>query len=241
MNVSFNDKTVVVTGGTKGIGKAIAECFLGSGANVIVTGRSINKPLDLDSSIGYIPLNLESDVSIEKFLDCLTSLKHIDAFVNNAGINVIDELANINDADFDSVMEVNLRGPFIICRHLAGLMGTEGGKIVNIGSIWSKITKKGRVSYIASKAGLAGLTRGLSTDLAEKNILVNAVSPGFVETELTRKSLSKTEIIELTKKIPLNRLAQANEIANFVVFLCSDLNSFMTGQNLVIDGGYTNV
>ena len=138
-------------------------------------------------------------------------------------------------------MAVNLRGPFVICRHLSGLMGTSGGKIVNIGSIWSKITKKGRVSYITSKSGLAGLTRGLSTDLAEKNILVNSVSPGFVETELTRKSLSKTEVIELTEKIPLNRLAQSTEIANFVVFLCSDLNSFMTGQNLFIDGGYTNI
>jgi 3-oxoacyl-[acyl-carrier protein] reductase len=91
MNISFNDKTVVVTGGTKGIGKAIAELFLESGANVIVTGRSINKPLGLDSSIGYIPLNLESNVSIEGFLDYLTSLGQIDAFVNNAGINVIDE------------------------------------------------------------------------------------------------------------------------------------------------------
>ena len=241
MNISFNDKTVVVTGGTKGIGKAIAECFLESGANVIVTGRSLNKPQDLDYSIGYVPLNLESAVSIESFLNYLTSLKHIDAFVNNAGINVIDELANINDVDFNRVMSVNMRGPFVICRHLSDLMGTQGGKIVNICSIWSKITKKGRVSYIVSKAGLAGLTRGLATDLAEKNILVNSVSPGFVETELTRKSLSKNEIIDLTKKVPLSRLAQATEIANFVVFLCSDMNSFMTGQNIVIDGGYANV
>ena len=241
MNISFNDKTVVVTGGTKGIGKAIAERFLEGGANVVVTGRSKNKPLDLDSSIGYTPLNLDSNVSIEEFLDYLTSLKHIDAFVNNAGINVIDELADINDADFDSIMRVNLRGPFVICRHLSGLMGTQGGKIVNIGSIWGKITKKGRVSYIASKAGLDGLTRGLSTDLAGKKILVNSVSPGFVETELTRKSLSKTEIMELCENIPLNRLAEAAEIANFVIFLCSDFNSFMTGQNLVIDGGFTNV
>ena len=120
MNISFNDKTVVVTGGTKGIGKAIAERFLEGGANVVVTGRSKNKPLDLDSSIGYTPLNLDSNVSIEEFLDYLTSLKHIDAFVNNAGINVIDELADINDADFDSIMRVNLRGPFVICRHLSG-------------------------------------------------------------------------------------------------------------------------
>lgn len=241
MNISFDDKTVVITGGTQGIGKSIAERFLESGANVIVTGRSVKKPLDLDSSIGYVPLNLASNVSIAKFLDYLTSLERIDAFVNNAGINIIDELTIINDADFDSVIEVNLRGPFVICRHLAGLMGSEGGRIVNIGSIWSKITKKGRVSYIASKAGLAGLTRGLSTDLAEKNILVNTVSPGFINTELTRNSLSKTEIMEITEKIPLSRLASATEIANFVVFLCSDLNSFMTGQNLVIDGGFTNV
>lgn len=237
----FKDKTIIVTGGTRGIGKAIADRFLEYQAYVIVTGRSRDRPADLHHSIRYTSLSLESDSSVYRFLDFMDTLERIDAFVNNAGINVIDDLANINDEDFDSVMAVNLRGPFVICRHLGELMADSGGKIVNIGSIWSKITKKGRVSYITSKAGLAGLTRGLATDLAEHNILVNSVSPGFVDTELTRKSLSEAEIIELTEKIPLSRLAQAIEIANFVVFLCSDLNSFMTGQNLVIDGGYTNV
>ena len=241
MRISFKNKTVVVTGGTKGIGKAIAERFLGSGAHVVVTGRSRNKPSDLDSRINYISLDLGSSTSIREFLKYITSLDRVDAFVNNVGINVIDDLISIKHKDFDSVLEVNLKGPFIICKHLASKMGPAGGKIVNIGSIWSKITKKGRVSYIVSKAGLAGLTRGLATDLAEKNILVNTVSPGFVETELTRRSLSDTEILELTDNVPLGRLAQAAEIANFVVFLCSDLNSFMTGQNIVIDGGYTNV
>ncbi len=241
MNISFESKTVVITGATRGIGKATADTFLATGANVIVTGRSTQRPENLDSRIRYTPLDLLSNESIGEFLNYLTSLERIDAFVNNAGINVIDEVLNINDEDFDNVMAVNLRGPFIICRHVADLMGSNGGKIVNVGSIWSKITKKGRVSYITSKAGLAGLTRGLSTDLADQNILVNAVSPGFVETELTSKSLSKKEIINIMDKVPLGRLAQANEIANFIVFLCSDMNSFMTGQNIVIDGGYANV
>ena len=241
MNIPFKNKTVVITGGTRGIGKAIAECFLECEANVIITGRSEKKPLNINSNINYCSLDLESKASVDKFLNFLSSLKKIDAFVNNAGINLINDLENITDEDFDKVLSINLRSPFILSKHVSNLMKDEGGKIVNISSIWSKITKKGRVTYIASKSGLAGLTRGLATDLAEHNILVNTISPGFVETELTRKSLSEFEIKNLYKKIPLERFAQATEIANFVVFICSDLNTYMTGQNIVIDGGYSNV
>lgn len=241
MNISFKNKTVVITGGTRGIGKAIAECFLECEANVIITGRSEKKPLSINSNINYCSLDLESKASVDKFLNFLSSLKKIDAFVNNAGINLINDLENIKDEDFDKVLSINLRSPFILSKYVSNLMKDEGGKIVNISSIWSKITKKGRVTYIASKSGLAGLTRGLATDLAEHNILVNTISPGFVETELTRKSLSEFEIKNLYEKIPLERFAQATEIANFVVFICSDLNTYMTGQNIVIDGGYSNV
>ena len=240
MNDSFDDKIVVITGGARGIGKAIAHGFLERGAKVFATGRSNSRPLDLDALIGYVQLDLESELSLTGFLNFLTSLKRIDAIVNNAGINIINELPDIENADFDNILNINLRGPFIICKHVAKLM-ESGGKIVNIGSIWSKITKKGRVSYITSKAGLAGLTRGVSTDLAERNLLINSVSPGFVETELTRQSLSAIEIKGIIEKVPLQRLAQPNEIAEYVVFLCSDLNTFMTGQNLIIDGGYSNV
>ena len=241
MKVSFDDKTVIVTGGSKGIGKAIAENFVKAGARVIVTGRAVIRDADLESKIEYISLDLGSEASIESFLRYLTSLNKVDAFVNNAGINIINEAHDITDADFDKIIKVNLRGPLVICRHLATLMRGKGGKILNIGSIWSRVTRKGRVSYIASKSGLAGLTRGLATDLADYKILVNTLSPGFVETELTKRSLSAIEMLELKERIPLGRMAQTEEIANFAVFLCSDLNSYMTGQNLIVDGGFTNV
>jgi len=241
MEVSFDDKTVVVTGGTKGIGKAIAEGFAKAGARVIVTGRAVSRDLEVESNIEYVTLDLRLDSSIESFLEYLTSLKQIDAFVNCAGINIISESHEIINSDFDDVIKVNLRGPLIICRHLATLMRGKGGRILNIGSIWSEITKKGRVSYIASKSGLAGMTRGLATDLAGCNILVNTLSPGFVDTELTRRSLSVTEILDLEERIPLGRIAQTEEISRFAIFLCSDLNSYMTGQNLIVDGGFSNV
>lgn len=241
MKVSFDDKTIIVTGGSKGIGKAIAENFVKAGARVIVTGRAVIRDAELESKIEYISLDLGSESSIESFLRYLTSLNKVDAFVNNAGINIINEVHDITDADFDKIIKVNLRGPLVICRHLATLMRGKGGKILNIGSIWSRVTRNGRVSYIASKSGLAGLTRGLATDLAEHNILVNTLSPGFVETALTKRSLSAIEMLELKERIPLGRMAQTEEIANFAVFLCSDLNSYMTGQNLIVDGGFTNV
>lgn len=241
MKISYEGKTVIVTGGTKGIGKAIAEKFVKAGARVIVTGRAVTRDSALDSKIEYTPLDLGSEPSVESFLQYLTLLNKVDAFVNNAGINIINETHDVTDVDFDTIIKVNLRGPLVICRHLSTLMRGQGGKILNIGSIWSKVTRKGRLSYIASKSGLAGLTRGLATDLAEYKILVNTLSPGFVETELTERSLSASDMAELKERIPLGYMAQTEEIANFAVFLCSDLNSYMTGQNLIVDGGFSNV
>lgn len=242
MNISFTKKYIVVTGGTRGIGRSIAVSFLNSGARVLVTGRSPERPKDLETELDYFYLDLTSKASIDAFLIHLSSLNKIDAFVNNAGINLINDVESISDEDFDAVMDINLKGPFLISRHITRLMKShESGRVVNIGSIWSEITKKGRVSYITAKSGLAGLSRGLSTDLSEYNILVNTVSPGFVETTLTKQSLSKDQISQITQDIPLKRLAQPYEIANLVVFLCSDLNTYITGQNIIIDGGYSNV
>lgn len=243
--MKFLNKTIVITGGTRGIGAAISEKFSQEGGSVILTGRNRAELERLQSisvsDVRYIQLDLEDKVSVTKFLRFLETLEKIDVLVNNAGINRIERIENISTIDFETIIDVNLKAPFYICQKAAQLMIGKGGKIINIASIWSRVTKEGRTSYITSKAGLAGLTRGLATDMAKHNVLVNTVSPGFVLTELTRQSLSDVEMENMTQMIPMKRMAQPSEIANLVAFLGSDENSYITGQNIVADGGFSNV
>lgn len=243
--MKFLNKTIVITGGTRGIGAAIGEKFSQEGGSVILTGRNCAELERLQSTsasnVRYVQLDLENKDSITSFLCFLETLEKIDVLVNNAGINRIERIENIAPIDFETVIDVNLKAPFYICQKVAKLMIGKGGRIINIASIWSRVTKEGRTSYIASKAGLAGLTRGLATDMAQHNVLVNTVSPGFVLTELTRQSLSDVEMDNMTQMIPMKRMAQPSEIANLVAFLGSDENSYITGQNIVADGGFSNV
>ncbi|MZI95799.1 SDR family oxidoreductase [Vibrio sp. CAIM 722] len=236
---SYKGKRVVITGGTRGIGYQLARKYFDLGAEVIITGT---KEVYLgDDSFKYIKLKCNDRKSIDEFINYLSLYGHIDIFINNAGINIINHVDDINISDFDDVIDINLKAPFILSKLVACNYMKEGDKILNIASIWSVITRRGRVSYISSKNGLVGLTKGLATDLAEKGILVNSISPGFVKTELTFNSLSKEEIEELENKIPLGRLAEPIEIANVAAFITSDENSYITGQNIVVDGGFCNV
>jgi 3-oxoacyl-[acyl-carrier protein] reductase len=241
----MKNKNVIITGGTRGIGAAIAQKFIDAQANVIVTGLNkaaiISMQKHAPSNVKYIALDLSCSSSVRDFCLFIDSLKNLDVLVNNAGINKISRIDEIEDDDFEQVLSVNLRGPFYLSRHAAKKMKPIGGKIVNIASIWSVISKEGRVSYSTAKSALGGLTRGLSADMAQYNVLVNSVSPGFVKSDLTIASLSEDEILKISEQIPAKRMAEPAEIANVVEFLCSDNNSYVTGQNIVVDGGFTNV
>lgn len=237
--LSFEGQTVIVTGGTRGIGKAIAELYLSMGAKVIVTGRAKNS--EIQGKFTYCSLDCSVQSSVEDFVDYIGRLSKLDVLVNNAGINKINLVEQINVEDFDELYQVNLKSPFLLCQAAAKVMRNDGGRILNIASIWSKVTRAGRISYISSKSGMAGMTRGLATDLASDKILVNTLSPGFVGTELTYASLNEQEINELTKNIPLGRLASPDEIAAHAIFLTSKMNTYLTGRNIVVDGGFTNV
>ena len=162
--------------------------------------------------------------------------------VNNAGINKIGEFTTIDIDDFVRILKVNLRTPFQLCQAVIPYMKKKGwGRIVNMTSIFGNITKEYRAPYSTSKFGLDGMTAALAAEVAEMGILANSIGPGFIDTELTRNVLGKKGIEELRDRIPIKRLGQANEIASLVSWLVSDENTYMSGQNLMIDGGFSRV
>lgn len=237
--MDFSGKSALVTGGTRGIGRAIVEQLERSGASVYFTGRSETSP-SVDGG-RFLTLDLDDERSFTKFFaDLDQTAPSLDILINNAGVNVVNQIGELRDADWDRILAVNLTGAMKITRHIAGMMRNRriAGRILNISSIYGIVSNSGRASYSASKAGMIGLTRACALDLAAHGILVNALCPGFTMTELTESILSAAEKDSLARSVPLGRFATVQEIANAALFLCSDLNTYITGQTLVIDGGY---
>ena len=250
MRLDLAGKTVLVTGATRGIGAAIADAFRDANAKLIITGTKpdaiaeLNRRAEADGieNLRYWAVDFGDRASLDSFLGAIDKEERIDVCVNNAGINRIHPIDEILDEDLDAVLDVNLRAPFLVCRSVTRLMKKVGyGRIVNIASIWSVISKPGRSVYAATKSGLVGMTKTLAVELAASNILVNAVSPGFVETAMTASTLSQDEQRALASQVPMNRFAQPEEIAKVVLFLASDQNTYLTGQNIVVDGGFVSV
>ena len=229
----------VVTGATRGIGYAIAERLIKDGIEVIATGTS--EDADYPNGASYYPVDFLNDSSLKGFVEYLKQQK-IDILVNNAGINKIDEFSNIGIDDFDRILKVNLRTPFLLCQAVIPHMKENSwGRIVNITSIFGNISKEYRASYSSSKFGLDGMTVALASEVSEMGILANSVGPGFIDTDLTRKVLGEKGIAEVQNRIPIKRLGQVNEIASLVSWLVSDENTYISGQNIMVDGGFTRV
>ena len=251
VEIDFIGKTVLITGGTMGIGAAIAEDFKKAGANLIITGaedmeiiNSLNEGAKKkgDNQIRYIQTDFTDKTSFDKFFKILDEYEKIDICINNAGTNKNNPIDKIKLEDYDLLMAVNLHAPFLITQYMSKRMKVYNyGRIINIASIWSVISKSHRTAYSITKHGIIGLTKTSAIELAPYNILVNAISPGFVLTELTRKTLKEDGINEVSDIIPIKRLAEPDEISKIVLFLASDLNTYITGQNIIIDGGFTNV
>ena len=220
----MSQKTALVTGASRGIGKAIAEQLGKHGIKLLLPSR---KELDL----------LSND-SIDTYLKSLHD--PVDILINNAGINRLSDFTSISDTDVEDTLQINLTAPVRLTRGLVpGMIKRRFGRIVNVSSIWSVISKPGRLAYSVSKGGLNAFTRALAVELAPHNILVNAVAPGYVNTELTRQNNSEQDLQNIIETIPMRRLAEPEEIASLVAFLCSEKNTYLTGQCLLIDGGYT--
>lgn len=223
-------RLAVVTGGTRGIGLAIAERLAEDGHEVVVTGRGSSLEADFSDR-----------AQTERVAAALAKMP-VDVLVNNAGINRISPFEEIRPADFDAVQEVNLRAPLLLCQAvLPGMRRREWGRIVNIASVFSRVSREQRAPYSASKFGLDGLTAALAAEVASQGVLANCVSPGFVDTDLTRSILGEAGIEEVRRAIPIRRLAQPREIAELVAWLAGEKNTYVSGQNLVIDGGFTRV
>ena len=241
MKLDFKNKIVLITGGEGDLGKSICNKFLQLGAKVIVTTTKkelINKKTKKKI---YMYLDFINQDTIQIFLNNLKKIKKIDVLINNAGINRLSYINEIDEKYLDEIFKVNLRGPILMTKQISKIMiKKRSGKIINISSIFGIVGKSGRSLYSTTKFGLIGLTKSSALDLAKYNILVNSVSPGVINAGLTKKILNSKEAKKIKKDIPLNRLGQVSDVSHLVCFLCSSFNTYITGQNFVIDGGYTS-
>ncbi len=241
MIYSFKNKTVIVVGGTSGIGRSISELFYLEECSLIYTGRSENPTNPLPEPANYHQLDLKDSNSIDRFLaEVLPEIQFPLILINNAGIQLRAPVESLSIENWNSTLQVNLTGPFKLMQGVIPFMKKNGGgRIVNIGSIAGIITKPEQASYSASKAALISLTRTIAVELATHNILINTICPGTTLTPMVDNLLSEEKKNEIIKGIPLGRFANPEEIAKMALFFASDTNTYMTGQCVIVDGGFT--
>ena len=242
----LKDKVAIVTGGTRGIGRAIALKLADQGANIVINYRNSDKEAEELKSVlegkGVKVLTVKCDISnfedSKNLMDkCKEVFGKIDILVNNAGITKDTLIMRMKEEDFDNVIDVNLKGTFNCAKHASAIMLKQRfGKIINMTSVVGIAGNAGQVNYAASKAGVIGLTKSLAKELGSRGITVNAVAPGFINTDMTA-SLSEKVKEEASKNIPLKRLGDPEDVANLVGFLASDAANYITGQVINVDGG----
>lgn len=241
-------KTVLVTGGSKGIGKEIVYAFAAAGYNVILNYNSSEQSAktiakDLESCKGIVEpykADVTNRFEVNEMVEyAFKEFGNVDVLVNNAGVSNICMFQDITEEVFDRVLDVNLKGTFNVTQAVLkqGMLEAKQGAIINISSIWGVTGGSCETIYSASKAGVIGLTKALAKELAPSNISVNAIAPGTIATEMITKNYSVNEIKEFTKEIPMGRMGKPKEIASLVMFLASDDAKYITGQVISPNGG----
>ena len=239
-------KNVIVTGATRGIGREIALTLAQNGANIAMNYRNLNSEVeDLINEIksfGVDALAIKCDVSntneVENFVkEVKAHYNTIDVLVNNAGITKDGLILRMKEEDFDDVLDVNLKGTFNTTKSISSIMVRQKyGKIINISSVVGIAGNAGQCNYAASKAGVIGFSKSVARELASRNINVNVVAPGYINTDMTKNLPDKVKE-EIIKSIPMKKIGNPKEVANLVLFLSSNLSDYITGQVINVDGG----
>jgi 3-oxoacyl-[acyl-carrier protein] reductase len=245
LQVDLSGQAAIVTGASRGIGRAIAIALARSGAKVACVARSLDKLTETAEAIRatggtaeVYACDVTDSASVQQVVDnVVEKWGKLQIMVNNAGITRDTLIPRMADEDWDAVINTNLRGTFLFTRAVTRpMMHARYGRIINIASVSALSGNPGQSNYSASKAGVIGMTRSVARELASRKITVNAVAPGFIETEMT-EALGAVVLDEVKKRIPAKRVGQAEEVAAGVLFLASEAASYITGQVLVIDGG----
>lgn len=243
---TFKDKVVLVTGGSRGIGEAISLKFASLGAAVVInyaaSETKANALVERIKSGGGEATAIKANVAdfedaMHLVNKALEQYGRIDVLINNAGITKDNLMLRMTEADFDAVIDVNLKGTWNMCKQATRqFLKQRSGSIINITSVVGLIGNPGQANYVASKAGIIGLTKSLAKEFGSRGITVNAIAPGFIATEMTEKLPDDVKEAYL-KQIPLNRLGQTDDVANLAVFLASEAANYITGQVISVNGG----
>lgn len=245
MSESLKDKTAIVTGAGRGIGKAIAEKYASEGAFVYCLSRNPDNAnstaesiLDQGGQAKGIAVDVSNPESVKESIDIILSEgKTVDIIVNNAGVTRDGLLMRMSDEDWETVIQTNLRGAFLVIRALTRkLMKQKSGSIINVASVVGLMGNAGQVNYAASKAGLIGLTKSTAKELASRGIRVNAIAPGFIQTDMT-DALNESTMESVKQHIPLGKFGAVEDIAEAALYLGSDTSKYVTGHVLTVDGG----
>ncbi|HEY0970989.1 MAG TPA: 3-oxoacyl-[acyl-carrier-protein] reductase [Gemmatimonadales bacterium] len=244
MNIDLSSRVALVTGSTRGIGRSIASTLAAAGARVAVVGRDQGRADEAAAAIGGderargFACDISDPAQAARLVaDVEAAFGQVDILVNNAGLTRDNLLVRIRDDDWDAVIDANLRGAFATTRAAArGMMKRRWGRVINVASVVGITGNKGQANYAASKAGLIGLTKSVAKELASRNVLANVVAPGLIATDMTAAMPAEAREA-MSEQIPLERVGAPEDVANAVLFLASDLASYITGQVLVVDGG----
>jgi 3-oxoacyl-[acyl-carrier protein] reductase len=241
MRIDLSNRVALVTGSTRGIGRSIAETLARCGAKVAVSGRDLPRAEETASQIGAargFAADIGDTHAVAQLVESVEKeLGSLDILVNNAGLTRDNIVMRLKDEDWDAVLDTNLRGAFAAIRAASrGMMKRRWGRIINITSVVGLMGNRGQANYAASKAGLIALTKSVAKELGSRNVLANAIAPGFIDTEMTAAMTAEARDM-LVGQIPLERLGTPSDVAAMTAFLASEHASYITGQVFVVDGG----